>query len=182
MIPSLTVITNFRKVMNPQESLNGADFAAFTAMVKALRPLDEDTRQRTYAAIGVFFNVSRAQVPSLDETPTVTDNSAESGANLADFIDQANTKTDLEISLIAVYWLQYRQENADGSKTFKTRAIGKELEAAGHKFSNLAWNLKNLAGTKKKYLICSGSGRKEKTWRVSARGKKVVEEMLHGQN
>ena len=165
--------------MSMQKPTHQSDAAALMAVIEIIAPLDEDARQRVHSAVSAYFNLSLAQAPSLDEAALVTNTGSEASDDLADFIAQANTKTEVDITLIAAYWLQFRQNNPNG---FKTRVIKKELEAAGHKFSNLSQNLRLLAGKKKKYMYPSGGAGKEKTWKVSARGKKNAEEMLHGQD
>ena len=162
-----------------QETTYESDIAALTALIKILDPLDENDRPRIYATLGTYFNLSPTQTLALDEAVNVTDTDSGASDDLAEFIAQANTKTDIDITLIAAYWLQFRQNSPNG---FKTIVISKALKSAGYKFSNLTRNLANLSEKKKKYLISSGRSRKEKTWTVSARGKKVVEEMIDGQD
>ena len=155
------------------------DVAALTAIIETMDPLDEDARLRIHAAVRAYFNLSPARAPSLDGAANVRDTDYQASDDLADFIAQADIKTEVDITLIAAYWLQYLQDNPNG---FKTRVINKELEAAGHKLSNPSQNLALLAGKKRKYIYPSGGGGKEKTWKVSALGKKTVEEIIDSQN
>ena len=165
--------------MDMQEPTHQSDLGALTEIINAMRPLDEDIRLRVHAAVGAYFNLPTVQAPSLDEITNAPDTGSKPSGNLADFIVHANTKTGIDITLIAAYWLQFREDNPDG---FKTLAISKELKAAGHKFSNLTRNLTLLAGKRKKYLISTGGSGKGKIWMVSALGKAVAEKMLHGED
>ena len=162
--------------MAMQKTTHQSDFAALTAIAKIMDPLDEDARLRIYATMGAYFNLSPARAPSLDEAVSVTDTGSEASDNLVDFIAQANTKTEIDITLIAVYWLQFRQNNPNG---LTTTVISKALKSAGYKFSNLTRNLTLLAGKKKKCLISSGRSGKGKIWMVSAHGRATAEKMLH---
>jgi len=110
-------------------------------------------------------------------------NGSEDAAGFADFAslyEAAKPKTDAERALVAGYWLQVIQRNAD----WDGFSANKELKHLGHGISNITWALDQLINQKPQLVMQtrkSGKARQaRKKYKMTGEGVKRVNRMFAG--
>ena len=116
--------------MNIPDPFSESIDAAMMKITKALLPLDKDILLLAYVTLWIHCNLSPAKAPSLDKTLNATNTDSELSDGLADFIVQADIKTDADIILIIVHQITFRSINPNVLKIMLTSKV---LKATGCK-------------------------------------------------
>ena len=100
--------------------------------------------------------------------------------DFADLFDAARPSTDVEKALVAGYWVQISQGNAD----FASQSINDELKQLGHPVSNITRALGGLIDVRpalvQQLRKDGGTKQARKTYRLTNAGQRRVEQMTGG--
>jgi hypothetical protein len=162
---------------------------AMHAIAQALQPLDQEARKRVVDwAVSKYGRAGPS--PQLQpntgggETNGGQGASAQNGhseqsdfATFADLFHTASPDSGPRKILVAAYWVQVSQGNAQ----WKSHQVTRELEHLGHKPSNTSQTLKNLTNQKPAPVI-QVSGKGHKNYKLTDAGIKEVRRMIQGES
>lgn len=167
-----------------------AELKAMVQLESALKDLQDEERARVMQWAGSRFAV--AIQPKLAAKGSGISSGAESAlgegeegggdatehTELATLYDAAGPTTDMEKALVAAYWIQVREDNAD----FDAQTVNTQLKHLGHQIGNVTRALEGLKAQKPALIVQTrkeGSTRQaRKRFKVTVEGRKVVERML----
>ena len=169
---------------------NGADleFAAIQTVFDALKPLDADSRQRVFEYIGARLAITTATprpLSSTDGRGEGADGFEEAAAQgkfetLAELFDAAGPKTNMEMVLVAAYWVQI----CGGVDHFNGYTVNQALKDLGHGVANVTTALDSLKGQKPALVLqlrkAGTTKQARKTYKVTNAGVESVKGMLRG--
>ena len=176
--------------MKDREDGVDEEFAAIQTVFRALEPLDADSRQRVFEYIAARLAIVAASVAA--STPLSGDERSESPgelgkasaqrkfATLADLVDAADPKTNIDRVLVAAYWVQV----CEGAESFNSYSVNHALKDLGHGVSNVTGAFDALKGQKPALVLqlrkAGTSKQARKTYKVTNAGVEAVKGMLHG--
>ena len=166
------------------------ELEAMAKVLDALADLEAPARARVIKWINEKLNLlplidaakaedERAAAPGRRSPGVVT---AEAGSfrDFADLFDAARPGTDVEKALVAGYWAQFGQGNAD----FASQSINDELKQLGHPVSNITRALSGLIDVRpalvQQLRKDGGTKQARKTYRLTNAGQRRVEQMCSG--
>lgn len=173
---------------NPIQELD-----AMKAVAEALAPLDAAATGRVVRwAVERFGKIS---LPSAIEhqthrsPPSIAAAGAEGiasappqFAHLADLYGAVSPSTDAERALVAGYWFQYVEELPE----FGAQTINAALKDLGHRVSNITNAFAALKAQKPQLVVQlkkSGTSKQaRKTYKLTAAGKKAIEDMISSED
>jgi hypothetical protein len=156
------------------------ELEAMGVVYEALAGLDEEARARVVAwAVGKFDVAEPARTAGTGP-PSVTGDSHEVPrfADVADLVHAARPQGGPEHALAVAYWIQ-RVEGQDG---WAGAQINDQLKNLGHAQTNITATLSRLIKRKPSLVVQTAkTGRSQqarKTYKLTAAGLRVVEQML----
>jgi hypothetical protein len=165
--------TKARRAESESDTQTEDQFHALEVVIKALQPLDAETRMRILHSVATFLGGTASptspESSSLlgEQVPTSYPSfSSDTSLSPKEFLLQKHPRTDVErVACLAYYLTHYR-----GTPQFKTLDLSKlNTEAAQPKFSNAANSVANAV--KRRYLVPAAKGYRQ----ISASGEKFVE-------
>lgn len=148
----------------------GRDFAALSAILSVLQPLDDDARRRLLQTVATFLGVGQIttgvpSVPASSRSAPRVGFSDDTTISVKDFLLEKQPKTDVErVACLSYYLTHYRD-----TPHFKTLDLSKlNTEAAQPKFVNAANTANNAL--KMGYLVPASRGQRQ----LSAAGEQFV--------
>ena len=164
------------------------ELQAMAKVLDALADLDASARGRVIKWISEKLDLpslsdsTRAGIPGAPRTSASSMGSSEATQHrdFADLFDAARPSTDVEKALVAAYWVQFGQGNAD----FASQLINTELKQLGHPVSNITRALSGLIEVRPalvQQLRKDGDTKQaRKTYRLTNAGQRRVEQMFSG--
>ena len=170
------------KVMDQQDAAD-PELSALQSILRTLEPLDSPARQRIFNYVGERFGFTnrRAGGGSLTNYAKLgTQGEVTEFATLAELYDAANPQSDKDRVLVASYWLQ----ECEGSDSFVSFAVNKELKDLGHGVLNVTGAFDALKRQRPALVLqlkkAGKSRQARKTYKVTSAGIAAVREMLSG--
>ena len=159
------------------------ELKAMAQIEAALENLEKDVRARVMRWATDRYEIAGGGNKSGSKGRALSkDHEAEDGeyGNLSEFFNACAPSADADRVLVAAYWFQYKE----GQDEAESQRINKELKNLGHGVGNITRAFNILKGQKPALVVQT---RKEgttkqarKKYKVTAAGKKQVEEMLEG--
>jgi len=165
-----------------------SELKAMATLEGALKELNDDERQRVLRWVFERFGTQlpKSPIKPASEGKTAPYSTGDEGDTtgatdtdgLAEFYDKAAPSTDAEKALVVAYWSQYKQGQAD----IESQAINTQLKHLGHGVTNITRAFDNLKSQKPALIVQTrkegASKQARKKFKVTAEGKKSVEQML----
>jgi hypothetical protein len=169
-----------------------SELEAMGKVAQALKDLDPAARQRVFAWANAAFNLGSGSAIApkkltFSALPTIV--AAEQGQSevprptfdsIADLYSLVQPQGDAERALIAGYWFQVVQGEAD----FDSQSVNTELKHLGHGISNITQALSGLINRKPQLVIQtrkSGSSQQaRKRYKITHAGQQAVERLIRG--
>jgi len=178
--------------MDKQDTAADAEFSAMHTVYSALKPLDEEARNRVISYIVARLDIAAPRMKTKIEKPMDEDTEeqeapAEGAAGIvplykafAELFDAAQPQTASQKALVAGYWLQICQ----GADSFDSQSLNKELKNLGHGIANITAAIEGLkiqSPALALQLKKSGSSQQaRKTYKITVAGENAVRAMING--
>ncbi|AYF45956.1 hypothetical protein BALOs_2974 [Halobacteriovorax sp. BALOs_7] len=172
------------------------EIEAMTNIAKSLEGFGDDSVRRivswiidAYKIKAPAFKASAASNTDtsskvFDKVTSVSDKEEDESENndIAIFYSKISPSTDSEKALTVGFWLQ----NYEGTDTFDSQRINKELKHLGHGVSNITRAFNNLISSKPQLVVQtrkSGTSKQaRKTYKVTNEGKNFILRKLNNSN
>ena len=157
------------------------ELTAMTAIARALEPLDEGARSRALGWAAAKFGLSVAAT-SRGTPAASTPASTQEFTEFAELFAAADPKTDKGRALVAAYWTQVCENQAN----FPSQSLNAKLKDLGHGIGNITDALDALKDEKPSLILQlkkSGTAKQaRKTYRLTQEGVKRVMQMAKGES
>ncbi len=178
--------------MEKQETGFDDELTAIQTVLKTLKPLEPDSRQRLIEYVTARFEISTVREGRTDLAPGKVEDNENSPAvekkttpqvsfeTFAELFDAAQPHDNGQKALVAGYWVQ----ECDGADTFSGFSINKALRDLGYGIPNITNafdSLKRQTPALVVQLKKSGKSRQaRKAYKITKAGIKAVETMISG--
>jgi hypothetical protein len=169
------------------EDDNDPEIAAMSAITRAFRGLDDETRRRVlhwtnqkYRQPGGITAGELEAIPILGTASENTTQPSDLFKDLASLFDAAQPETGLDRILVIAYWGQVILRGDD----FDAQTVNTELKHLGYPSGNITRDLESLINRTPRLVIqtrkLGTTKQARKQYKLTREGTKRVEEMLSG--
>ena len=155
------------------------ELAAIATVVAALEPLDNDSKKRviTYAVDRFRLSVATKGTDRILGPDRRTPTDDQDYSDFADFFHAVDAYTEPEQLLVSAYWL-----DRNGTGEFRAGDLSAPLSDLGHATTRVSHSMEALRLTRPSFLNQVSKSGRNKVWRISDAGRKLVDSWLAGES